>query len=275
MLGYKVDNISMIGVITTMSSRLKGVLILLPLLGVLFLGNLPLYIAALILSILGLNEVYSSFKSKDIKPIFTLGYIFSYFLFIVNTFGYSEKLIVASFILLLFISTIYLLYFNRNVIDVAVTLLGIFYVVIPFQMIVMMYNQSPFQPNITFLLFIIGFSTDIFAYFSGKFFGKHKLIPNISPNKTIEGSLGAILGTIIVVSVYSLYFNLNTHILIPIALIGSVFAQLGDLFASSIKRYNNLKDFGNLIPGHGGIIDRFDSILFVSPLLYTIFILIY
>lgn len=255
-----------------MLNRLKGVFILLPLLVVLFIGGLPLYITAFTLSILGIYEVYSSFHSKNINPIYNIGYLFIFCLFITNSFGYSYKLIVVFSLFLLVTSTIYILYLKRNIIDVAVTLLGIMYVAIPFQMIVLMHKQSTFKPNLTFIVFIIAFSTDIFAYFSGKLFGKHKLIPHVSPNKTIEGSLGAIVGTTLAITLYSILFGLNLNIFIPLAVIGSIFAQLGDLFASSIKRFNGLKDFGHLIPGHGGIIDRFDSILFVTPLLYAILI---
>lgn len=265
----------MIGVNLTMFNRLKGGFILFPLLAVLFLGGFPLYITALILSFLGIKEVYHSFYLKSIYPLHIIGYLFTFSLFIINTFNVSYTYMIPISLLLIVIATIYILFYRRNIIDVAITALGIIYVAIPFQMIVMMHKQSPFQPNITFLIFLIAFSSDIFAYFSGKLFGKHKLIPHISPNKTIEGSLGAIFGTTLVVTLYSIIFGLNLNLLIPLSIIGSILAQLGDLFASSIKRYNGLKDFGNLIPGHGGIIDRFDSILFVSPMLFSAIILFY
>ena len=116
--------------------------------------------------------------------------------------------------------------------------------------------------------------SDTFAYFCGTLFGKHKLAPSISPKKTVEGSVGAILGTILSFLVYGLVIVLATDLkvnFILIMLLGfvcSVFAQFGDLSASVIKRECQIKDFGSLFPGHGGLMDRLDSILFVAPVVY-------
>ena len=94
-----------------------------------------------------------------------------------------------------------------------------------------------------------------------------KLIPKISPKKTIEGSIGGIICTILVCALFAYVMNISIINIIPIALLGSIVAQLGDLFASAIKRYCGIKDFGKLIPGHGGILDRFDSVIFVALLI--------
>lgn len=119
--------------------------------------------------------------------------------------------------------------------------------------------------------------TDIFALFTGKALGKHKLSPNISPNKTVEGAIGGVLGNIILSVllwlVFKTKFNLSAYInviwVIASALALSVISMFGDLAASSIKRHHGIKDFGNLLPGHGGIMDRFDSSLFVFAALYS------
>lgn len=113
--------------------------------------------------------------------------------------------------------------------------------------------------------FIISIMTDTFAYFIGSKFGKHKLIPCVSPNKTIEGSIGgsffgSILGTVFYVMVIC---GVNILEIFIVSLILTMIAQFGDLFFSSIKRCHKIKDFSNLIPGHGGILDRLDSVLFV------------
>lgn len=127
------------------------------------------------------------------------------------------------------------------------------------------------------LVFICAWMTDTCAYFSGYFFGKHKLIPKVSPKKTIEGAIGGVIGTTICCTIYSVILTKlgvieNTNnIYISFAIlgcVGSVLAQLGDLVASSIKRDCGIKDFGNLFPGHGGILDRFDSVVFISPFIY-------
>ena len=112
---------------------------------------------------------------------------------------------------------------------------------------------------------LISTMTDTFALFGGKKFGKNKLAKKISPNKTVEGSIiGTIFGTIVASVFYILVIgNINVFISILLTFILSIFGQLGDLFFSSIKRYYKVKDFSNLIPGHGGILDRLDSLLFI------------
>ncbi|MBR5246720.1 MAG: CDP-archaeol synthase [Clostridia bacterium] len=131
---------------------------------------------------------------------------------------------------------------------------------------------------ILFILFSACF-TDTFAYFAGSFLGKHKLCPKISPKKTVEGAIGGVLGCILAnVILYAVYNNFffenpsNNYVaIIIVSAILSVVGMCGDLTASLIKRNYGIKDFGNLIPGHGGIMDRFDSIMFVSAAFYAVF----
>ena len=116
--------------------------------------------------------------------------------------------------------------------------------------------------------------TDIFAYFIGSKFGKHKLCPEISPKKTVEGAIGGILGCMLAFIIYTFVLNkffdfgISYIKIALISIIVAIFAQLGDLVASSIKRNAKIKDFGDVMPGHGGFLDRIDSILFVSPIMY-------
>lgn len=131
--------------------------------------------------------------------------------------------------------------------------------------------------NLDVLVVLLGcWVTDSCAYFAGYFFGKHKLAPEISPKKTIEGSIGGIVGVSVIVTAYaaiaSNIMGLSAN-LISAAIIGVIcgfLSQCGDLCASIIKRENNIKDFGNIMPGHGGVMDRFDSLLFVAPVVYYI-----
>ena len=127
------------------------------------------------------------------------------------------------------------------------------------------------------MVLVVAFATDIFAYFTGMFFGKHKLIPAVSPKKTVEGAIG---GTLISAASFvgcaflyaHLYDGVTPHIL-PLFLCGvalSIVSQIGDLIASYIKRERDVKDYGNLFPGHGGVLDRFDSVIAVAPLLYIL-----
>lgn len=129
-----------------------------------------------------------------------------------------------------------------------------------------------------YLLFCAWFG-DSGAYFVGTFLGKHKLCPNISPKKTVEGFIGGIITVGVVVFITCLIFNnlvfaeprINYFTVIVVGMIASVFGVFGDLTASVIKREYGVKDFGNIMPGHGGVLDRFDSVIFVAPFIYVIF----
>lgn len=122
--------------------------------------------------------------------------------------------------------------------------------------------------------FIIAFVTDTFAYFTGKMIGKTKLIPHVSPNKTVEGSLGGIIACLIVSFTYAHYIEPDFQFLaIFMAFIGSILSQMGDLIASKIKRIFDIKDFGKIMPGHGGVLDRFDSLIITLPLVYYFMVL--
>jgi phosphatidate cytidylyltransferase len=129
------------------------------------------------------------------------------------------------------------------------------------------------------LVFVGAWATDAGAYFIGYFFGKTKLAPNISPKKTVEGAVGGIVTTVVFfiaaallyrfyVSTLGASVTIDYLLLVIAALLSATAAILGDLSASLIKRECNIKDFGNILPGHGGVMDRFDSIMFVAPLLF-------
>ena len=128
------------------------------------------------------------------------------------------------------------------------------------------------------LIFISAFGCDTGAYFTGMLFGKHKLIPSLSPKKTIEGAIGGVVvGTLLAVlfglSVETMFQldEVNTVLLCFVTgIVGSILSQIGDLAASAIKRTVGIKDYGTLIPGHGGVLDRFDSVMFTAPAVYYI-----
>lgn len=126
-----------------------------------------------------------------------------------------------------------------------------------------------------FVIFIGSWITDTCAYFTGLAIGKHKLAPSVSPKKTIEGSIGGIIGVTVILAAYAAAFGnimdsitVNVPSAVCIGLICGVISQFGDLCASVIKRENNIKDFGKIMPGHGGVMDRFDSFIFVAPVVY-------
>lgn len=160
--------------------------------------------------------------------------------------------------------------------NVAVAILGTCYVTLFPINIYMLRLDDAYGKLYIWLPFIIAWLTDTLAYFAGCFFGKHKLIPSVSPKKTIEGSIGGIFGAVLIMGVYmyaaQMFFDKTPNYLVGIlcAVVLSVLAQFGDLVASCIKREHNIKDFGSLVPGHGGILDRFDSVIFIAPVVYWI-----
>lgn len=133
----------------------------------------------------------------------------------------------------------------------------------------------PYGIYTVWMIFISSWICDTCAYAVGMLFGRHKLAPVLSPKKSIEGALGGVLGSAIVGAVYA-YFVVEpvvmdqkvTWIFVLISAVGAVISQVGDLAASAIKRNHDIKDYGKLIPGHGGVMDRFDSVIFTAPMIY-------
>ena len=164
---------------------------------------------------------------------------------------------------------------KKNIIDVAVTTLGVCY--IPMMIVFLSIIRERFAEGgiLIWYVFFASWSSDIFAYCIGRRFGKHKFT-EVSPNKSIEGCVAGVVGAVVVAVTYTIVVNTITGLGINILLAGiitfilSIVGQIGDLAASSIKRYCGLKDFGELIPGHGGMLDRIDSVIFILPFAYIL-----
>ena len=127
-------------------------------------------------------------------------------------------------------------------------------------------------------IFVVAWITDSGAYFVGVTMGKHKIAPHISPKKSVEGSIGGVISTVVCCAVYYLIIvkvgsKFDVRVLLSfmaMGLVGSVISQLGDFVASSIKRDSGIKDYGSILPGHGGLMDRFDSVVFIAPFVYYV-----
>ncbi len=243
---------------------------------VMFLDNMFIFNFALtIIALIGIYEFYNAFKKKNVKPMVILGYLITLGLLFVND-NYDKIkniliLILPIVILILFIKEVFSNTKN-NIQDVIVTVFGIIYIPF-FLMFITLTRQLDYGKYFVWFIFAGAWVTDSFAYLIGSKFGKHKF-SKISPNKSIEGSISGIIATSIFYGVFSYYLNvnigleLNCIIMVIIGAIISVISQIGDLAASSIKRYCDIKDFGSIMPGHGGILDRFDSIILISPFVY-------
>ncbi len=254
------------------NKRYIGALFLAPLLLFLFLGGVYLKIFVFALSILGLYEYYKVSKENEIHPMSVVGYTLCtiyYACLAHNNYKILMFLIIAGVFLMFCIPILDTRY---NYIDIGVTILGFIYVAVFFSFIYLT-SEFHYGKYLVWIVFIASWMCDTFAYYAGRFFGKNKLCPKVSPKKTVEGSLGGLIGSIIactiygyVISKYGVRIQIYNYVIMG-ALCG-IFSQCGDLAASSIKRHAGVKDYSNLIPGHGGILDRFDSILFSSVIVF-------
>lgn len=238
-------------------------------------------VALSIIALLAMNEYFNA-VSKVSKPVRWLGYLSCLSIALVHIVP-KEYL---STIVTLAVPTILLILFSQVIAtemkttfkDIAYTFIGIFYVVF-FMMFVAFINGMQDGNILIWYAIIAAWGTDIFAYFVGKAIGKHKF-SKVSPKKSIEGCIGGTLGAILLMILYTYvantFWGMNYSYLFiaGIGLILSLIGQIGDFAASSIKRSVDIKDFSNLIPGHGGMLDRIDSLIFLAPFAYALFTLL-
>lgn len=264
-----------------MRTRIISGLIMIPIVVVLLLlGGTFLKTALLIASVIGMNEFYKAF-SKENKPVHIIGYIFAiiYYIFMenINENGVMFTVFVSTFLLMLLS---YQVKFHKTicVTDLIVVFFGLFYVAFMLSHLSLLRNFE-YGKYIIWLPILTAWGCDTGAYFVGCSIGKRKLIPDLSPKKTVEGAVGGVVIATLLTFVFALitekYVSFNGYnfrlLCVLSGFFGSMLSQFGDLSASAIKRYTGIKDYGKLIPGHGGILDRFDSVLFTAPAVYIVF----
>lgn len=259
-----------------MKTRILSSIIMLPLLALVFIGGRLLLIGCFIIGLMGVREFYHGFESLKIRPSYIVASISILALYAINLFAPANyNYYMLWFLAVVIMSLLYLFNIeNRELTDAMATLTGIFYVIF-LSFHVTLVEQTGEYGILVWLIFLTAFGTDIMAYFTGYAIGKHKLCPTISPKKTIEGSIGGILGSVLLCGLFGHFVipGLLLHCII-IGVLGGVISQFGDLTASIFKRKMGIKDYGNLIPGHGGILDRFDSVLFTAPMVYYYIMLV-
>lgn len=240
-------------------SAIVALIICIPLV---LIGGFPFKIGVSILSVIGLFELIRC-SSKNIKCENIIKIISYILVFLFVMISESTIIKILSTFLVLSIPMIFIDNEKYNFESFTYLFSSIVFLGLIFSYFVTIRNNDL---NVFIFIFLITILTDTFAFIAGKTIGKHKLIPSVSPGKTVEGSVvGSFVGTIIP-SIFYLYMvdpgaSFSFIIIIVFAL--SVLGQLGDLFFSSIKRYYGIKDFSNIMPGHGGILDRLDSVIFV------------
>ena len=232
-----------------------------------------------VIAMLGMQEYFNAI-SKDSKPVRWLGYllcIFIAFIHIIPVYMQISRVIMMAIptILLILFAQVILTNMKTNFKDIAYTLFGIAYIIGCISFIALLRGLENGRILVWYAI-ISAWGTDTFAYLIGKKFGKHKL-SKISPKKSIEGAVAGTIGATVIALVYTLVMN-NVYnleysyiLILIITVILSIIGQIGDFAASTIKRYVNVKDYSNLIPGHGGMLDRIDSLMFLAPFAYIIF----
>ena len=254
--------------------------------GILFLPPICFTVALAAVILFMLYECYSATKAD--LGMKTIGFISAvilmssiYFCKAIewDTFAWATASIGIIFIIALHMITVVAKHGKRNYKDILSN--GFLTIYIVLSMSCVWLAKETFDTATMLLTFICAWSCDTFAYFTGRFLGKHKLIPHVSPNKTVEGSVGGVVGAMVICIVYLLIvknvFDTNmlqwSNVVVEGAvygLVGGALSQLGDLIASAIKRDTEIKDFGWIFPGHGGFMDRFDSVMFIAPIMYIL-----
>ncbi|WP_353892060.1 phosphatidate cytidylyltransferase [Proteinivorax hydrogeniformans] len=252
-----------------MGKRICTAVIGIPLLLLLvWYGGILLNLLLLTAAVIATNEYAKMLKLATTTVLIPLT------IFGAITFFTATPLYVAFTIFFMLVG-IYLLVVNfetEKIKTLSYLIMAIPYIYLPLWMLGIVRNQSQGFLYVLIIL-LIPWVTDTGAYFVGLTLGKNKLIPSISPKKTIEGALGGLaLCTLVVLTLNYQLDILDFHEAFILAFLGSVLAQTGDLFESAIKRKCNIKDSGNILPGHGGVLDRIDSLLFVVPLGYILFL---
>lgn len=240
----------------------------------------PVYdVLIILLALLGWHEYVMLGKASHVQMLNIWGYITIVMLMFACT---IHQYVLASAILVLSLIINYILCTfsekNYTMASVSYSISGLLYVGIGMLSLLMIRHDTIYM-NVsmpmtlanwgTITLWLLLFTTwasDTFAYFIGRLFGKRKIVPSISPNKTLEGFIGGFIGCIITGAIFSYIVGIPLWIGIHVGIISGIFAPLGDLFESKIKRLCNVKDSGTLLPGHGGVLDRFDSLLFTAPI---------
>ncbi|MCF6349682.1 MAG: phosphatidate cytidylyltransferase [Flavobacteriaceae bacterium] len=228
--------------------------------------------------------IYEFTKIINLKSVYPyiLGIISFYYInYLDESINYLEpKNIISVFILLLFYPFIKVLFTKKNILEhLGKVFLTYIYIIIPFSLLlvlpVLLTSQTNvYNTKIILGIFILIWTSDTFAYLVGKQFGKHKLFKRISPKKTIEGFVGSFIFTLIASFILANYFTfLDLKHWLAIATLICIFGSLGDLIESMFKRQANIKDSSNLIPGHGGFLDRLDSFIFAIPFIFIYLIL--
>ena len=253
-----------------------GVALAVLLIAVLYLGAAAQTALFTLAGILSVREIGQVFKQKGHKPCLVPAYLFAAFFGVWILFLQELPFLLFFVVCVMITAAEHILNKNRSVMDCFCGMLCLLYPLLFLALLLSMRMQfeNGIGTSALLMAFICPLAGDTLAYFVGSLIGKRPLCPSISPKKTVEGSLasfaGGMVGALLVYVLQPLFGTaaIPAFLCMLIGFVCGFTGQVGDLFASSIKRFAGIKDFGNLLPGHGGVLDRIDSVLFSAPVVY-------
>lgn len=245
-------------------------------------GGYVLFFTLLGISLIGMQELYKVMKVREdqfnaLEIAGYVGAVIYYVLMALDFEKYGMMGVIISFMIFMFVYVFTYPKFKAD--QVMPAFFAVVYVAVMLSFIYLTRNL-PDGKFLVWLIFLCSWGCDTCAYCVGVLFGKHKMAPKLSPKKSVEGGIGGLIGAALLGALYALAVNYWGGMSVPpleyalICLIGGMISMVGDLAASAIKRNHEIKDYGTLIPGHGGILDRFDSVIFTAPVIYYLAVLL-
>lgn len=253
---------------------MSGIVLVAAALVLIITGGEILLTASCIISLIGMYELYRVYQMEK-TPAAVIGYVAA---MIYDTDLYihwlPDPMLYVIGLLICLLAVYVFAYPKYHASQIMAVFFGVFYVAVMLSCIwqVRVMEQGAY---LVWLIFLCSWGCDTCAYCVGVKFGKHKMSPVLSPKKSVEGAFGGLAGTFLLTALYAYVFREQMQItggqiliLAAISTVGAVISMIGDLAASAVKRNYKIKDYGTLIPGHGGILDRFDSVIFTAPVIY-------
>lgn len=239
-------------------------------------GSYVLFFTLLGVSLIGMQELYKAMgvhqeKINLLEITGFVGAVVYYAAMLLDFERYGMMAVIFALVMIMFVYVFRYPVYKAD--QVMATFFGIIYVAVMLSFIYLTRNL-PDGKFIVWLIFLCSWGCDTCAYCVGVLIGKHKMAPVLSPKKSVEGAVGGVAGAALLGSVYAWATQGQVLEYAVICAVGALISMVGDLAASAIKRNQGIKDYGKLIPGHGGILDRFDSVIFTAPVIYFLSVLI-
>ena len=255
---------------------ISGIFLVLAALLTIISGGYVLFVTLLCVSLLGIQELYKAMDvHKDGVGLLELaGYLGAILYYASLLLGFERYGMMAVLLGLVLLMFVYVFTYPKYEADqVMSAFFGIVYVAVMLSFIFLTRNLEAGK-FLVWLIFLCSWGCDTCAYCVGMLIGKHKMAPVLSPKKSVEGAVGGVVGAAALGAIYAAVTHGPVVEYAVICAVGALISMVGDLAASAIKRNQGIKDYGKLIPGHGGILDRFDSIIFTAPIIYYMLVMV-